>query len=274
MHTLIEFNKNTKIILKTSKIQTIKDDEQKFILKMLKARVHLGHAIKKWNPKMSGFIYQSMQGIHIIDVIQSYMYLRKACQLLYITASNKKYKTVLFTGTQEQSPIPNCILKSASRCGSFYINKKWLGGMLTNWKNTKKSLSTLKYLKIYQKTKNFEKISLKTQSVIEKKISKLEKYFGGIQNMTFIPDIVIIVGQQSQTNAAKECKKLNITNITILDTNCDPELVEHFIPANDDLSSSLNLILGELQTAINLGRQVFCKNMDFTKNLQSIFQII
>ena len=273
-HTIIEFNKSNNIFININKKNNIKDNEQKFILKMLKAGVHLGHKIKKWNPKMSSFIYQKMQGIHIIDIIQSYMYLRKACQLLYTTASNTNYKTFLFTGTQEQSPIPNCVIKNASRCGSFYINKKWLSGTLTNWKNTKKSLITLKYLKLYQKTKSFENISVKMQSIIEKKIYKLERYFGGIQNMVSLPDVVIIVGQQSQINASKECKKLNIKNITILDTDCDPELVETFIPANDDSSSSLNLILGELQTAINLGRQVFCKNVEFTTNTQSIFQII
>ena len=273
-HTMLEFNKSNQIFITTNNENNIKENEQKFILKMLKAGVHLGHKIKKWNPKMSGFIYQKMQGIHIIDIVQAYMYLRKACQLLYTTASNTNYKTFLFIGTQEQSPIPNCVIKNASRCGSFYINKKWLSGTLTNWKNTKKSLNTLKYLKLYQKTKSFEKISVKMQSIIEKKIYKLERYFGGIQNMTSLPDVVIIVGQQSQINTSKECQKLKIKNITILDTDCNPELVETFIPANDDSSSSLNLILGELQTAINLGRQVFCKNVEFTTNTQSIFQII
>ena len=255
-HTMLEFNKSNQIFITTNNENNIKENEQKFILKMLKAGVHLGHKIKKWNPKMSGFIYQKMQGIHIIDIVQAYMYLRKACQLLYTTASNTNYKTFLFIGTQEQSPIPNCVIKNASRCGSFYINKKWLSGTLTNWKNTKKSLNTLKYLKLYQKTKSFEKISVKMQSIIEKKIYKLERYFGGIQNMTSLPDVVIIVGQQSQINTSKECQKLKIKNITILDTDCNPELVETFIPANNDSSSSLNLILGELQTAINLGRQV------------------
>ncbi|AGY61406.1 30S ribosomal protein S2 (plastid) [Lotharella oceanica] len=273
-HTIIEFNRTNQLFIHTNKKANIDYNEQKFILKMLKAGVHLGHKIKRWNPKMSGFIYQKMQGIHIIDIIQSYMYLRKACQLLYTTASNTNYKTFLFTGTQEQSPIPNSVIKNASRCGSFYINKKWLSGTLTNWKNTKKSLNTLKYLKLYQKTKSFEKISVKMQSIIEKKIYKLERYFGGIQNMMSLPNVVIIVGQQSQINASKECQKLKIKNITILDTDCNPELVEMFIPANDDSSSSLNLILGELQTAINLGRQVFCKNINFQTNIQSIFQII
>ena len=166
------------------------------------------------------------------------------------------------------------IIKNAFQCGSFYVNKKWLSGTLTNWRNTKKSLSILKYLKLYQKTKSFEQISMKLQSIIEKKILKLERYFNGIQNMRSLPDIVIIAGQKAQMNTIKECQKLNIKTITIVDTDCDPELGDLFIPANDDSSSSLNFILGQFQIAINLGRQVLCKNPNFVNETKSILQIV
>lgn len=247
----------------SSKTKNKMKDEYQFLLKMMKSGVHFGHKTKKWNPKMSSFIYQKLQGIHIIDIIQSYTYLKKACNLLYMKALDPDYSTFLFVGTQNQSPIPNCITYNASRCNSFFINKKWLSGMLTNWKNTEKSINTLKYLKLYQKTRNFNKVSMKINSMIEKKRNKLDRYFGGIQNMSTLPDVVILVGQQSEINAAKECKKLGIQSITILDSDCNPELAKLFIPGNDDSSSSLNLILGELQSAINCGRQKFCKNVNY-----------
>ena len=256
----------------------IKDNDNnnyQFILKMMKAGIHFGHKIRKWNPKMSSFIYQKLQGIHIIDIVQSYAYLKNACKLVYQKSSEvDNYSTFLFVGTQKQSPIPNCILYNAFRCNSFFINKKWLSGMLTNWENTRKSINTLNYLRLYQKTKNFSYMSMKTHSIIEKKRNKLERYFGGIQNMQALPDLIIIVGQQAELNAARECKKLSLQTITILDTDCNPELAESFIPANDDSSSSLNLILGELQTAINIGRQEFCKDLEYSKNYASIFQEI
>lgn len=242
------------------------EDKSQFILKMMKAGVHFGHKVKKWNPKMEPFIYQKLQGIHIIDIVQSYNLLRKSCKLLYQLAANKQYNTILFVGTRKESPIPNSIVYNASRCNSFFINNKWLSGMLTNWENTRKSIDTLKYLKFYQKTNNYTKLSMKIRSMIDKKKSRLEKYFGGIQNMSQLPDLVILIGQQSEITAARECRKLKIRNITVLDTDCNPQLVDLFVPANDDSSSSLNLILGEFQIAINLGRQGFCNNIDFNQS--------
>ena len=272
---LKSINYNSRIQMSINSLsneKNIADDKYQFILKMMKSGVHFGHKIKKWNPKMSGFIYQNLQGIHIIDIIQSYTYLKKACKLLYMKALDANYNTFLFVGTQKQSPIPNCITYNASRCNSFFINKKWLSGMLTNWRNTSKSINTLKYLKLYQKTKTFNKVSMKIHSIIEKKRNKLERYFGGIQNMSALPNVVILVGQQSELNAAQECKKLGIQSITILDSDCNPELADFFIPGNDDSSSSLNLILGELQSAINCGRQRFCKNVNYLEN--HVFSLI
>ena len=115
---------------------------------------------------------------------------------------------------------------------------------------------------------------MKTHSIIDKKKNRLEKYFGGIQNMTSLPSTVILVGQHNEITASKECRKLGINNITILDTDCNPEFVDLFIPANDDSSSSLNLILGELQVAINIGRQKFCENLKTWKNSSSILKQI
>jgi small subunit ribosomal protein S2 len=255
---------------------TLNDTTEKyqFILKMVKSGVHFGHKIKNWNPKMAPFIYQKLQGIHIIDIIQSYTYLKKICKILYNKAGSSNYSTFLFVGTQKQSPIPNCINSNASKCNSFFIDNKWLSGMLTNWSNTNGSINTLKYLQMYRKTKNFNKLSMKLRSMIEKKYNKLEKYFGGIKNMVTLPDVVILVGQHTEITASKECKKLGISNVTILDTDCNPDLVDLFIPGNDDSSSSLNLLLGELQMAINLGRQKFCGDISISNKSNSIIKIL
>ena len=234
----------------TMETDTNKLDKYQFILKMVKSGVHFGHKVKKWNPRMAPFIYQKLQGIHIIDIIQSYTYLKKVCKILYTKASSSNYSTFLFVGTQKQSPIPNCINYNASKCNSFFIDNKWLSGMLTNWSNTNGSINTLKYLQMYRKTKNFNRLSMKLRSMIEKKHNKLEKYFGGIKNMTTLPDMVILVGQHTEITASKECKKLGISNVTILDTDCNPDLVDLFIPGNDDSTLSIQLILNKLAESI------------------------
>jgi small subunit ribosomal protein S2 len=250
------------------------ETDVKFILKMIKASVHFGHKMKEWNPRIAPFIYQKIGGIHIIDIVQSYTYLKKTCKFIYKQASNKNYKTFLFVGTNKESPIPDCVFYHAIHCNSFFVNKKWLSGMLTNWRNTKRSINELKYLKIYQKTNKFKKLPMKMRSTILKKKERLQRYFGGIQKMVTIPDIVFLIGQQNELNANKECKKLGIRTVTLLDTNCNPELTDLFIPGNDDSSSSLNLILGEFQIAINLGRQQFCAHLKKEKNFVSILKTV
>nr|YP_009240387.1 30S ribosomal protein S2 [Gymnochlora stellata]BAU62521.1 30S ribosomal protein S2 [Gymnochlora stellata] len=250
------------------------DKIYQFILKMVKAGVHFGHKVREWNPKMSPFIYQKLDGIHIIDIIQSYIYLKKICKLLFTQAASSDYNTFLFVGTQKQTPIPNCIVYNASQCNSLYINNKWLSGLLTNWENAKKSINTLNYLSLYQKTNNFDNLTMKVRSLLEKKKERLQKYFGGVQNMKTLPNFVVLVGQQNEMIALKECQKLQIKNVTLLDTDCNPELADFFIPANDDSSSSLNLILGELRIAINLGRQKFCEKSTFKNTQLSVFDTL
>lgn len=249
---------NNSIITCLNKQENLSTDSfygKKFILKMIKANTHFGHKIREWNPKMSPFIYERKKGIHIIDTLQSYIYLKKICKFLYKQASNNDYKTFLFIGTRKQSSIPPCTSFHASSCNSFFVNTKWLSGMLTNWENTKKSINELKYLKIYNKTNEFKKLSMKNKSLLLKRKISLQKNFGGIEKMKKVPDVVFLIGQNNEINANRECINLGIRHITLLDTNCNPDLADIFIPANDDSHSSLNLILGEFQTAINIGRQ-------------------
>nr|YP_010700417.1 ribosomal protein S2 [Phacus arnoldii]WCH63544.1 ribosomal protein S2 [Phacus arnoldii] len=195
---------------------------------MLNNNVHLGHQVRKWNPKMSSFIYGERNGIHIIDILQTIICLQKASNFLYKVS--KENKTTKILGNK-------CILSysCAINSNSYYVTQRWLGGMLTNWITIKNCIENLKLL----------------LNEIKNLIYRLEKYLSGIKNMTKVPDVVILVGQNKEINAVKECIKLGITTITIVDTNCDPTLTNFVIPANDDSISSISLILNELSKSIS-----------------------
>ncbi|EPS73482.1 hypothetical protein M569_01263, partial [Genlisea aurea] len=205
--------------------------------KLLASSVHLGHSIKEKNPKMSPYIYGERKGIHIIDLLQTLIQTRKVCK--FLSYSTKK---VLFIGTKVQfaSVIENCAIKS----NSYYVTQRWLGGMLTNWLTVKTCLEKL------EKIFDFKILTKKENLILKKKKIKLEKYFSGIKKMNKLPDIAIIIGQKKEINAIKECLKLNITLITLMDTNCDPTLTDFIIPANDDSLSSISLILDALNEHI------------------------
>lgn len=214
--------------------------------KLLASSVHLGHSVKEKNPKMSPYIYGERKGIHIIDLLQTLIQTRKVCK--FLSNSTKKGRKVLFIGTKTQfaSVIENCALKS----NSYYVTQRWLGGMLTNWLTVKTCLEKLENLTKIENEETSRQLSKKESLILKKKKAKLEKYFSGIKKMTKLPDIVIIIGQKQELTAIKECTKLNITLITILDTNCDPTLTDFIIPANDDSLSSISLILNTLNEHI------------------------
>lgn len=198
---------------------------------MMSAGVHFGH--KEKNPKMMPYIYTEKDNLQIIDLLQTYKYLRNAYQFLFDACKNGQQ--VLFVGTKKH--IAKCVEQTALECNSWYINKRWLGGLLTN-------LNTICMFPTSQNTKN-----------LEKRKKRIKKYLGGVQTMSKLPDIVIIVGQQKEMNAVRECKKLKIPSLTILDTNCDPSLTDLFIPANDDSLASVNFILNQLSKAIKEGKK-------------------
>nr|YP_009540855.1 ribosomal protein S2 [Phacus inflexus]AYQ93302.1 ribosomal protein S2 [Phacus inflexus] len=217
---------------------------------MLNCSVHLGHQVRKWNPKMSSFIYGERNGLHIIDVLQTLICLKKSTDFLYKSAKNNK--SFLFVGTKRQfsSLVESCAIS----CNSYYVTKRWLGGTLTNWSTIKGCIDSLKILVKQELDGSFDLLTKKECLILKKRRLKLEKYFSGIKEMTKIPDIVIIIGQPREMNAVKECLKLNIKTVTIVDTNCDPTLTDFFIPANDDSVSSVGLILSELSKSIIKGK--------------------
>lgn len=217
---------------------------------MLDAGVHFGHQVRRWNPKMEPFIYGEMNGIHIIDIVQTLACVDNVCE--YLTQQSSQGKTILFVGTKRQAaPV---IESAALEANSFYVNQRWLGGMLTNWSTMTTCIKQLKKFDRLEETGALQRLPKKEVALINKRREKLEKFFGGVKDMPNLPDVVILVGQPREMNAVRECNKLGIRTVTILDTNCDPSLADFFIPANDDSVRSVELILSRLTMAINKGK--------------------
>lgn len=217
---------------------------------LLDSGVHFGHQTRRWNPKMSQYIYTARNGVHIIDLVQTaeliedaYTYLKKAA------ADGKK---ILFVGTKRQAA--GIIAQEANRCGAFYINQRWLGGMLTNWETIKSRVNRLKELEELKESGALARRPKKEASVLQRELDKLQKYLGGIKKMVRVPDIVVIIDIRREQNAVRECQKLGLPIISMLDTNCNPDVVDLPIPANDDAIRSIKLIIGKLADAIYEGR--------------------
>lgn len=219
------------------------------LAELLESGVHFGHQTRRWNPRMEQYIYTARNGVHIIDLVQTAQLIEEAYE--FMRSSAERGKKVLFVGTKRQAA--GIIAQEASRCGSYYVNQRWLGGMLTNWETIKTRVERLKELENLEITGALEKRPKKEGSMLRRELGKLQKYLGGIKTMRKVPDIVVIVDQKREHNAISECQKLNIPVLSILDTNCDPDVVDIPIPANDDAIRSIKLILGKLADAIHEG---------------------
>jgi small subunit ribosomal protein S2 len=218
---------------------------------LLEAGVHFGHKAHRWNPKMFPYIYSEVNNIHILDLIQSATLLKEAKNYLESLASEKK--TFLFVGTKRQATT--LIAQEAKRCNSYYVNHRWLGGMLTNWTTVKNRIERLKDLEKQEADGTFDLLTKKEVALRRKELVKLRKHLEGIKNMKELPDVAIIIDQKREMTAIAECRKLEIPIVSILDTNCDPNAVDIPIPANDDAVRSIKLIISSLSDAIVTGRQ-------------------
>ncbi|MGF1677099.1 MAG: 30S ribosomal protein S2 [Rivularia sp. (in: cyanobacteria)] len=219
------------------------------LAQMMESGVHFGHQTRRWNPKMSPYIYTSRNGVHIIDLVQTAQLMEDAYS--YMRTNAEQGKKFLFVGTKRQAA--GIIAQEASRCGAHYINQRWLGGMLTNWTTIKTRVDRLKDLERREDSGALDLLPKKEASMLRRELSKLQKYLGGIKNMRKIPDVVIIVDQRREYNAVQECQKLGLPIVSMLDTNCDPDVVDIPIPANDDAIRSIKLIVGKLADAIYEG---------------------
>lgn len=217
---------------------------------LLESGVHFGHQTRRWHPAMRPYIYTARNGVHIIDLVQTAQLMEEAYS--YLQDASAQGQKVLFVGTKRQAA--GIIAQEASRCGAFYVNQRWLGGMLTNWETIKTRVERLKELERLKESGAMARRPKKEAAVLGRELEKLQKYLGGIKMMRRLPDIVVIVDQRREHNAIMECEKLGIPIISMLDTNCDPALADIPIPANDDAIRSVKLIVGKLANAIYEGR--------------------
>jgi len=218
---------------------------------LLDAGVHFGHQSSRWNPKMFPYIYTEQNGIHVIDLVQTARLLTHASN--YVQKAAKEGKSFLFIGTKRQAS--EIIAEQAKRCNSHYVNNRWLGGTLTNWSTVQGRVDYLKELTQKEESGVLAKLPKKEAALLRREYDKLNHNLGGLTKMTQVPDIAIVVDPKRESTAIAECKKLGITIISILDTNCDPNDVDIPIPANDDAVRSIQLIISTLADAISTGKQ-------------------
>ncbi|MBP5350206.1 MAG: 30S ribosomal protein S2 [Clostridia bacterium] len=220
------------------------------IKQLLEAGVHFGHPTKKWNPKMAEYIFTTRNGIHIIDLQKTVKKFEEA--YTYVRYLSEAGGTLLFVGTKKQAA--DSIREEAIKCGMYYVNVRWPGGMLTNFKTIRRSIGRLNELEKMQADGTFNLLPKKEAAKKVKEIDDLEKIYGGIKNMDRLPDAVFIADTRKEANAVKEAKKLGIPVIAIVDTNCDPDDADYIIPGTDDAIRALKLISGALADAVIEGK--------------------
>ena len=213
---------------------------------LLEAGVHFGHQTRRWNPKMAPYIFTERNGIHIIDLQKSVGKVDEAYRAVFDVASQGG--TILFVGTKKQAQ--DAVKTEAERCGMYYVNERWLGGMLTNFKTIQSRIDRLKAIEVMSEDGTFDVLPKKEVIKIKKEWEKLEKNLGGIKNMTRIPDCIFVVDPKKERICVQEAHTLGITLIGIGDTNCDPEELDYIIPGNDDAIRAVKLIVSKMADAV------------------------
>ncbi|HOV14364.1 MAG TPA: 30S ribosomal protein S2, partial [Spirochaetota bacterium] len=234
---------------------------------LLEFGVHFGHQTKKWDPRMARFIFSERNGIHIIDLQKTIVEIKKAYEC--IRKSVLAGKPVLFVGTKKQARTS--VKKEAERCNQFFINNRWLGGMLTNFSTIKKSINRLKKIEKMEIDGTFESIPKKERIMLLKEKEKLEKNLGGIKNMNSLPGVLFVIDSKKEAIAVAEAKKLGIPVVAIVDTNCNPDVVDYPIPGNDDAIRAIDLFCNIISTACidadnQAGATLFAENEDVDLN--------
>ena len=217
---------------------------------LLEAGVHIGHKAYRWNPKMFPYIYSEVNNIHILDLVQTATLLKEANN--YLESAARQNKSFLFVGTKRQATT--LIAQEAKRCDSYFVNHRWLGGMLTNWITLKERIAHLKDLEKQEAENTFDLLPKKEAALRRKELKKLRRHLDGIKTMENLPDVAIIIDQKREITAVRECRKLGIPIVSILDTNCDPDLIDIPIPGNDDAVRSIKIILKSLTDSIISGQ--------------------
>ena len=219
---------------------------------LLEAGVHFGHQTKRWNPKMKQYIFGERNGIYIIDLGKTAKLFREAEQFVSNLAADGR--TILFVGTKRQAQ--DAIAEEAQRCGMFFVNQRWLGGLLTNFTTIQRSLARLRDLEAMETDGRYDSLSKKEISQIEKEKRKLQKNLDGIRHMSRLPDALFVVDTRKEKIAVDEARKLKIPVIGVVDTNCDPDEVDFVIPGNDDALRAIRLFASKIADAITSGRGI------------------
>ena len=218
---------------------------------LLEAGVHFGHQTRRWNPKMAPYIFTERNGIYIIDLQKTVKKLEEAYMFVRDTAANGG--EILFVGTKKQAG--DSVKEEADRCGMHYVNARWLGGMLTNFKTIRRRIERLAQLRKMEEDGTFELLPKKEVIKLKLEIEKLEKFIGGIKNMSQLPAALFVVDPKKEKMAVSEARKLGIPIVAIVDTNCDPDEVDYVIPGNDDAIRAVKLIAGAMANAVMEGKQ-------------------
>lgn len=218
---------------------------------LLECGVHFGHQTRRWNPKMKPYIFTERNGVYIIDLQKTVKGLDRAYNFVRETAAEGG--RILFVGTKRQAQ--ETIRDEATRCGQFFINQRWLGGLLTNFATIRKRVQRMLELRDYDEEGKWEEFSKKETAALRKEQTKLEKYLGGIAKMNAVPDAIFLIDPRREENAIAEARRMGVPVVSIVDTNCDPELIDYPIPGNDDAIRAIKLITGLMANAVIEGRQ-------------------
>ena len=222
------------------------------MIELLEAGVHFGHQTQHWNPKMKQYIYGARNGIYVLDLRKTTDLLDKAYEVVRDYAARNK--NILFVGTKKQAS--EVVTEEAKRAGAYYINKRWLGGMLTNFETIRTRVNKLRELEDFVSSGHVEKLPKKEQAQIARQVAKLSRTLGGIKEMRGLPDLIFVVDQKKEAIAIAEANKLNIPVICLADTNADPEGIDYIIPGNDDAIRSVKLVASKLADAVLEGKQL------------------
>jgi small subunit ribosomal protein S2 len=218
---------------------------------LLEAGVHFGHQTRRWNPKMARYIFTERNGIYIVDLQKTVKKIDEAYAFLRSVA--EEGKSVLFVGTKKQAQ--EAIREESERAGQFYVNERWLGGMMTNFQTIQKRVARLKELEAMEEDGTFEVLTKKEVQVLRHEMNKLETYLGGIKEMNKLPGALFVVDPRKERIAVAEARKLNIPIVAIVDTNCDPDEIDYVIPGNDDAIRAVRLLTAKMADAVLEGRQ-------------------
>lgn len=221
---------------------------------LLEAGVHFGHQVRRWNPKMKEYIFGERNGIYIIDLQKTQKLFRDALNYVQQSLTERPNQKVLFVGTKRQAQ--DAIKEEAERCGQYYVNNRWLGGLLTNYQTVQKSIQKLKDIEAMREDGRYEMLTKKERLKFEREHASLMKNLAGIKDMGGAPDMLFVIDVRKEDIAVKEANRLNIPIVAVVDTNCSPEGISHVIPGNDDALRAIRLFASRIADAILEGRQV------------------